>query len=49
MGSSQSRGAKIVADDPSVSLDLIVRTYFSTGATWRDLQRAFGAVEKLAT
>ena len=48
MGSSQSRVAKIEAGDPSVSLDLIVRAFFATGATRRELQRAFGAGEKLA-
>jgi len=48
MGSSQSRVAKIEAGDPSVSLDLIVRAFFATGATRRELQRAFGAKEKLA-
>ena len=48
MGSSQSRVAKIEAGDPSVSLDLIIRAFFATGATRRELQRAFGAGEKLA-
>ena len=48
MGSSQSRIAKIEAGDPSVSLDLIVRAYFATGGTRRELQRVFGAGEKLA-
>jgi len=48
MGSSQSRIAKIEAGDPSVSLDLIMRAFFATGATRRELQRAFGAGEKLA-
>ena len=48
MGSSQSRVAKIEAGDPSVSLDLIMRAFFATGATRRELQRAFGAGEKLA-
>lgn len=48
MGSSQSRVAKIEAGDPAVSLDLIVRAFFATGATRRELQRAFGVGEKLA-
>ena len=48
MGSSQSRVAKIEAADPSVSLDLIVRALFATGATRRELQRALGANEKVA-
>ena len=33
MASSQSRVAKIEAGDPSVSLDLIFRALFSSGAT----------------
>ncbi len=48
MGSSQSRVAKIEAGDPSVSLDLIMRAFFATGATRRELQRAFGARGMLA-
>jgi len=48
MGSSQSRVAKIEAGDPSVSLDLIVRALFATGATRQELQRAFSAREKIA-
>ena len=48
IGSSQSRVAKIEAGDPSVSLDLIVRALFATGATRRELQRAFAATEKIA-
>lgn len=45
--SSQSRVAKIEAGDPSVSLDLIVRALFATGATRRELQRAFSPKERL--
>ena len=48
MGSSQSRVAKIEAGDHSVSLDLIMRAFFATGATRRELQRVFGAGEKVA-
>lgn len=48
MGSSQSRVAKMEAGDPSVSLDLIVRAFFASGGTRQELQRAFGAKEKLA-
>ena len=48
MGSSQSRVAKIEAGDPSVSLDLIVRALFATGATRQELQRAFSSKEKIA-
>ena len=48
LGSSQSRVAKIEAGDPSVSLDLIVKALFATGATRRELQRAFSMTEKVA-
>ncbi|MDV3002732.1 MAG: hypothetical protein N5P05_004387 (plasmid) [Chroococcopsis gigantea SAG 12.99] len=37
MGSSQSRVAKIESGDPSVSLDLLARALFSSGATRRQL------------
>jgi transcriptional regulator with XRE-family HTH domain len=40
MKSSQSRVAKMEAGDPSVSLDLIARAYFETGATFDDLLTA---------
>ena len=40
MGSSQSRVAKIGAADPSVSLDLLVRSLIALGATRKDLARA---------
>jgi len=48
MGSSQSRVAKIEAGDPSVTIDLMVRAILATGATRRELQRAFAAKEKTA-
>lgn len=48
MGSSQSRVAKIESGDPSVSLDLIVRALFATGATRQDLKRVFSAKERMA-
>lgn len=38
--SSQSRVAKLEAADPSVSLDLLVRSLLKLGATRRDLARA---------
>lgn len=38
--SSQSRVAKMEAADPSVSIDLLVRSLFALGATSRDLGRA---------
>jgi DNA-binding XRE family transcriptional regulator len=40
IGSSQSRVAKMEADDPSVSIDLLVRSLFALGATSRDVARA---------
>lgn len=43
MKSSQSRIAKIESGDSSVSLDLIVRALIASGATTRDIQRAFTA------
>jgi ribosome-binding protein aMBF1 (putative translation factor) len=47
MGSSQSRVAKMEAGDLSVSLDLIVRAFFASGATRQELQRVFGTKEKM--
>jgi len=40
LGSSQSRVAKIEAGDPTVSLDLLVRASFASGATRKELARA---------
>ena len=37
--SSQSRVAKMEAGDPTISLDLLLRAFFATGATKRDLAR----------
>jgi len=39
LGSSQSRVAKMEAGDPSVTLDLLVRSLLTIGATQRDLAR----------
>ena len=39
--SSQSRVAKMEAGDPSVSVDLLVRSLFALGTTSRDLGRLF--------
>ena len=39
MGSSQSRVAKMEAGDPSVSLDLLIRSLISLGASERELSR----------
>ena len=41
--SSQSRIAKIEAGDPSVSLDLLVRSLLTLGASRRDLTRIMSA------
>lgn len=43
--SSQSRVAKMEAADPSVSVDLLVRSLFALGATPRDLGRALARTE----
>jgi ribosome-binding protein aMBF1 (putative translation factor) len=44
--SSQSRVAKMEAADSSVSLDLLLRAYFATGATKRDLARLLTAKQR---
>jgi len=41
--SSQSRVAKMEGGDPSVSLDLLVRSLFALGASSRDLARTISA------
>ena len=40
IGSSQSRVAKLEASDPSVSLDLLVRTLLALGASTKELADA---------
>jgi len=40
IASSQSRVAKMEAGDPSVSLDLLVKSMLSLGATRRDVAKA---------
>jgi predicted XRE-type DNA-binding protein len=40
LNSSQSRVAKMEGGDPSVSLDLLIRSLFTLGASHRDLARA---------
>ncbi len=40
MNSSQSRVAKMESGDPSVSVDLLVRALFYTGATRKDVAEA---------
>lgn len=42
--SSQSRVAKMEAGDPTVSLDLLVRSLLALGASDRDLGRIIGGV-----
>ncbi len=39
LGSSQSRVAKMEAADPSVSLDLLIRSLYGLGATKEDVAR----------
>ena len=41
--SSQSRVAKMEAGDPSVSLDLLIRSLLALGASSRDLARAISS------
>jgi predicted XRE-type DNA-binding protein len=43
--SSQSRVAKMEGGDPSVSLDLLIRSLLTLGASRRDLGRAIGTPE----
>lgn len=40
--SSQSRVAKMESGDPSVSLDLLIRSWFALGATRRQLAEVIG-------
>jgi len=46
--SSQSRVAKMEAGDPSISLDLLLRAFFGTGATKRDLARVLTSRRRAA-
>ena len=46
--SSQSRVAKMEAGDPSVSLDLLIRSLLALGATTRDLARMISFSKLLA-
>jgi DNA-binding XRE family transcriptional regulator len=46
--SSQSRIAKMEAGDPSISLDLLLRAFFATGATKRDLARVLTSRRRAA-
>jgi DNA-binding XRE family transcriptional regulator len=42
LGSSQSRVAKMESADPSVSIDLLVRSLLAMGATQSDLAQVIG-------
>lgn len=42
-GSSQSRVAKMEAGDPSVSIDLLVKTLIALGASREELAKAIGS------
>ncbi|MFI5396990.1 MAG: XRE family transcriptional regulator [Candidatus Binatia bacterium] len=46
LGSSQSRVAKMEAGDPSVSIDLLVRSLFRLGGSRQDLVRHLAAPAK---
>jgi len=43
LGSSQSRVAKLEAGDPSVSVDLLVRSALAAGGTKKDLAEALSS------
>ena len=43
VGSSQSRVAKMEAGDPTVSIDLLVRSLLAAGASRKELGRILGA------
>jgi len=45
VGSSQSRVAKMEAADPSVSLDLLVKSLLKLGAARKDLAKALSRTE----
>src|SRR5712691_2617126 len=42
LGSSQSRIAKMEAGDPTVSIDLLVRSLLAIGVTKKEIARAIG-------
>ncbi|MFN2384021.1 MAG: helix-turn-helix domain-containing protein [Gemmatimonadota bacterium] len=43
LGSSQSRVSKVEKGDPTVSVDLLVRSMFAAGATRQDLAATIGS------
>jgi len=46
VGSSQSRVAKMEAGDPTVSIDLLVRSLLAAGADRRELGRIVGSLNR---
>lgn len=46
VGSSQSRVAKMEAADPTVSVDLLVRSLLAAGANRRELGRVVGSARR---
>jgi len=46
LGSSQSRVAKMEGGDPSVSIDLLIRTLLRLGVNRRDLMRHLGVATR---
>jgi DNA-binding XRE family transcriptional regulator len=48
VGSSQSRVAKMEAADPTVSVDLLVRSLLAAGANRRELGRVVGAEARIS-
>ena len=48
LGSSQSRIAKMEAGDPSVSLDLLVRSLVASGSTSADIGRTIATAQREA-
>jgi DNA-binding XRE family transcriptional regulator len=49
LSSSQSRVAKMEAGDPSVSLDLLIRSLLALGTSERDLAKVIAASGGMAT
>ena len=47
LGSSQSRVAKMESGDPSVSVDLLLRSVLAVGASPAEVARALGSRKKL--
>jgi len=45
VGSSQSRVAKMEAGDPSVTIDLLIRSLITSGSTTEDIGRVIASAE----